>query len=187
MLLRTINLLFYPSNEWKTIEEENRNRKTIYIRYVTPLLCIMTVACTIGACLYASRYHQFSLNYIIYRITTLWTTFSAGLFISAFLVSEIMAGHVKSKNYDRDFALMAYSSSVVYIVIIIIELSPFNELIVLAFYSCYLYWTGISHLVKAEGKLQTKYCLMSFIIIALTYSLIYFLFEKIFASTFGII
>jgi hypothetical protein len=187
LLARLINLLFYPAREWKTIAEENKSRKTIYLRFVMPLLCLMTIACIIGAWLYASRRYQFSLSYVIYRIATLWASLSAGLFVSAFLVSEIMAQQEVTKDYNRDFALMAYSSSVVYIVIVLIELSPFKELIVLVFYSCYLYWTGIPRLIREESRIQMIYGLLSFVIIAFTYFLMYFLFEKIFASIFGII
>jgi hypothetical protein len=187
LISRIINLLFYPAKEWKAIAEENKSRKTVYRRYVVPLLCVMTVACIIGAWLYASRYYKFSPAYVIYRIFTLWTTLSAGLFTSAYLISEIMAEQVAKKDYRRDFALMAYSSGVVYLVIVFIELSPFKELAVLALYSCYLYWTGIPHVIQAEGRIQMIYGLLSFIIVLVTYFLMYFLFEKIFASIFGII
>jgi hypothetical protein len=187
LISRTINLLFYPVKEWKTIAEENKSRKTVYCRFVAPLLCVVTVACVTGAWLYASRYHKFSPRYVIYLIFTIWTTFSAGLYVSAFLVSEIMAQQVSKKDYSRDFALMAYSSSAVYLVIVIVALSPFRELLILAFYSFYLYWTGIPHMIQATGRIQMTYGLLSFVIVSITYLLMYFLFEKIFASIFGII
>ena len=181
---RILNLSFYPANELKDIATENNSRKTIYIEFVVPLLCLMTIAIIIGTWLNTSR-ELYSAGYVIYRIAMLWTSLSAGLYISSFVVTEIIAHHTGAGGHNRDFALMAYSAGTAYLVIIIVALFPFfNELYVLAFYSCYRYWTGIPHLIRIDGINRTKYGILSLLVMLLTYSLSFFFFDKVFKAIF---
>ena len=181
---RISTLMLYPAKEWEVIAAENNSRKTVYVRFVAPLLCLMTIASIIGTWLNASRElysTPFELCRIaIYWIAILWSSLSAGLYFSSFVITEIMAQQTGSKNHDKSFALMAYASGAAYLTIIIVLLFPFfKELLVLAFYACYLYWCGIPHLIQIYGQKRMMYGLFSFIIVLLIYSLMFFLFSKI--------
>ena len=171
--------MLYPAKEWETIASENNDRKTVYLRFVVPLLCLITVATIIGTWLNTSR-EVYSSGFVLYRTTLLWASLSVGLYFSAFIITEIMDRQVGSKDHSRSFALMAYSSGAAYFVIALVALFPFfNEMLVLAFYFCYLYWRGIPYLIKVEGQKQMIYGLLSFIIIALIHLLIFFFFGNI--------
>ena len=177
---RIIYLLLFPAKEWKLIAEENNSRKTIFLKFVVPLLFAMTGAIMLGALIYASL-DVFS---VLFWIATLWASLCVGLFISAFFVTEFMAVELDRREHKRDFALMAYSSIAAYLMIIIVFLSPLIEFIVLALYSCYLYWSGIPHLIQIEDKLRMKYGLLSLFVTATVYSLMFFVFSKIFKAIF---
>ena len=182
LFIRIFNLLFFPAKEWKNIAQENSSRKTVYRQFVAPLLCMMTIATIIGTWLATAR-ELYTLGYIICQILILWTSLSAGLYISAYFLTEIMAQQTGERNHNRDFALMAYSSGAAYLVIIIVALFPFfSELYVLALYSCYLYWTGIPHIIRLESRERMSYALLSLIIMIVTYTLVLFLFDKILSS-----
>ena len=179
LFIRIFNLLFFPTKEWKTIAEEDNSRKTIYKKFVVPLLCFMTIATIVGTWLYTTR-ELYTLGYVIYKIAILWSSLSVALYVSAFLVTEIMAQQLGQRNHKRDFALMAYSASVAYLVIIVWAMFPFfSEFLVLILYSCYLYWIGIPFIIQREGREQTFYGLLSFSIMMITYILTFFLFGKI--------
>ena len=176
---RIHNLMLYPAREWNSIAAENNNRKTIYIRFVLPLLCLIAIATVVGTWLATSR-ELYSAGYVIGKIVNLWASLSVGLYFSAFVITEIMAPQVEQRDHHRSFALMAYSSGAAYLVIFLVALFPFfNELLVLAFYSCYLYWRGIPYLIQVSGQKQMTYALLSFIIVVLIYSLMFFFFGKI--------
>jgi len=176
---RILNLFFFPATEWTKIAEENNSRKTVYLQFVLPFMCLMTIATIIGTWLNASR-EMYTFGYAVYKIAILWASISSGLFFSAFVVTEIMAQHLSVRSHNRDFTLMAYSSGAAYLVIIIVGLFPFfNEFLALAFYSCYMYWQGIQYIIQVEDKQKIIYGLLSYIIMVLTYSLTYFFFEKI--------
>jgi len=180
--MRVCNLMLYPAKEWRLIATENHNRKTVYVQYVMPLLCLITIAIIIGTWLAISR-EKYSGAYVLRTIAIMWTSISVGLYLSAFVITEIMAHQTGTKNHKKSFALMAYASGAAYLTIAIVALFPFfNELIVLAFYSCYLYWRGISHLIQIEGQKKMMYGILSFIIAVLVYSLVIFFFGNIFKA-----
>jgi len=179
ILARIRNLMLFPAREWDVVAAESNNRKTIYLRFVVPLLFLIAIATVVGTWLTTSR-ELYSAGYVIGKIANLCVSLSAGLYFSAFLIAEIMAQQVETKDHNKSFALMAYASGAAYLVIFIVALFPFfNELLVLAFYSCYLYWRGIPHLIPVSGQKQMIYALLSFIIVTFIYSLMFFFFGKI--------
>jgi len=179
IFIRVRNLMLHPVSEWKEIVAENNNRKTVYLRFVIPWLCLIAVATIIGTWLTTSR-EEYSLGFVLYKVVFLWASLSVGLYLSTYVITEIMAHQVGSRDYNRDFALIAYSSGAAYLVIAFVALFPFfNELLILAFYSCYLFWRGIPCLIRVEGQKQMIYCLLSLIIILLVHLLMFFLFGNI--------
>jgi len=179
---RIRNLLFFPAKEWKDIAAENHNRKTIYVRFVLPMLCMIAIATVVGTWLATSR-EIYSVGYVIYRIVLLWISLSAGLYFSAFVITEIMAHQLGTRDHIRSFALMAYSSCAAYLVIALVSMFLFfKELLVLAFYSCYLYWTGIPYLIGVEGQKRMIFGLLSFMVVFLVYLLMLFFFGKVLSA-----
>jgi len=174
--------MLYPAKEWKVIAAENDNRKMVYVRFVVPWLCMIVMATIIGTWLFTSR-ELYSAAYVLYKIAILLTSISAGLYLSAFMIAEIMAQQLGTKNHEKSFALMAYASGAAYLTITIVALFPFlNELLILAFYSCYLYWQGIPHLILVEDQKQMIYGLLSFIIFVLVHLLMFFFFGNVFKA-----
>ena len=184
IFIRIRNLLFFSPQEWKKIAAESRSRKTVYVRFVLPLLCLIAVASIIGTWLAAPR-EIYSAGYVIYRIVLLWATLSAGLYFSTYLITEIMVNLLGTRNHNCAFALMAYSSCAAYLVIVVVSLFPFfKELLVLSFYSCYLYWKGIPYIIGVEGHKRMIYGLLSLMIVIFSYLLMLFFFGKVLKAIF---
>ena len=186
ILSRIFNLLLYPAKEWETIATENKPRKTIFARFVVPLFCLITVAVIVGTWLDTSR-EVYSPGYVIFRISLLWCSLGSGLFVSSFVITEIAARQAGSRDHGRIFALFTYSSGSAGLVIMMVKLFPFfNELLVLAFYSCYLYWRGIPYMIRVEGQNRSIFAILSFIISAATFSLMFFFFGNVLSAVFGL-
>ncbi len=176
---RISGLLLSPGKEWLVISTENKDRKTIFIRFVVPLLCLITITSILGSLLFASR-TVFSFSYVVFGITKLWCSLCSGLYLSTFIITEIMARQLGSKDYDKIFTLMAYSSGTAYLVIAVVELFPFfSELSVLTFYSCYLFWRGIPYMTLAQGQNRMVFSIVSFVVAALVFSLMFFFFGNV--------
>jgi hypothetical protein len=178
--------MLHPAEEWETIAVENSIRNTVYMQFTVPLLCLMTVATIIGTWLDTPR-EVYSAAFVVCKIIVLWTSLSAGLYVSAFLVTEIMARRIGSKDHNRGFSLMAYASGAAYLVIIVVALFPFfSELLVLAFYSFYLYWRGVPRLIPVHDQKRMMYGLLSFIIVVLTHLFVFYFFGNILRAIFAI-
>jgi hypothetical protein len=179
MMVRVCNLMLYPDREWRLIADENNSRRMVYLRFLLPLLWLIAIATVIGTWLATPR-DQYSVAFVLRKIVLLWMSISIGLYFAAFIVTEIMALQTEQRNHHRTFALMVYSSGAACLVVATVELFPFfNELLVLAFYSCYLYWRGIQYLIEIEGEKQVIYTLLSFIIMALALLLMFFFFGNV--------
>ena len=176
---RVRNLMLHPAREWQEIAAKNNSRKTVYLRFVFPWLCLIGLTTIIGTWLATPR-EQYSVAFVLYRIVLLWASISAGLYGSAIVITEIMAHQMGSRDRNRDFALIAYASGAAYSVIAFVTLFPFfSELLILAFYSCYLFWQGIPYMIKVDDQKQMIYGLLSFIILLLVHFLMFFLFGNV--------
>lgn len=181
---RIRNLMLHPAEEWETVASECSSRKTVYVRFVVPLLCLISVAVIIGTWLDTPR-EMYSVPFVFSKIAVLWTSLSMGLYFSTFIITELMARQVDSKDHDLAFALMAYASGAALLVLVVVELFPFfNELLVLAFYSCYLYWRGIPRLIRVHDRKRMMYALVSSVIVVLMYLLMFFFFGNILRAIF---
>ncbi len=181
-LMRVSDLLLYPGREWTTIANEENSRRTIFLRFVFPLLCLIVVLFIIGSGLYASRF-EYSFNYVVGHIATLLISLIGGLYLSSYIITEVMGRIAGSRNHDKTFALVAYSAGATYLVIAIVELFPFfKELTILGFYSCYLYWRGVPHIINILEQKRMIYCILSFIIMGIIYLLMFYFIGNIFKA-----
>ena len=150
------------------------------MQIMVPLLCLMAVATVYGTWLYTPR-DDYTAWYVIRRILWLSLSLCTGLFASAFVVTEIMANKVGAKDHNKGFALMANAAVAAYLAIITVELFPFiKEFLILALYSCYLYWVGLPKIMQLERKLRVIHGMLAVLITVLMHSLLFFLFYKIF-------
>ncbi|MDR3094225.1 MAG: YIP1 family protein [Bacteroidales bacterium] len=174
------NLLIQPSVQWAAIASENKSIKRVFCGFVFPLLLLIAVCVLLGSVLFASRI-DFSAVSVVKRMLLLFASLSAGLYLSAFLINTTMI-HLCQRNIQGVFALMAYSSSVAMLLIAMVELLPFpylKELLVLMFYSVFLYWRGIPAILDIPAGKRGAFIVLSVVTSAAGYALPFFLFSKI--------
>ncbi|MDR0815728.1 MAG: YIP1 family protein [Bacteroidales bacterium] len=174
------NLLLQPNVQWAAIASENKDIKSVFRGFVFPLLLLIAVCVLLGSILFASRI-EFSAVYVVKRIALLLCSLSAGLYLSAFLINTTMI-HLCPRNMRGVFSLMAYSSGIAMLLIAMVELVPFpylKELLVLAFYSIFLYGCGIPAILDIPAGKRGAFIVLSVVVAAAGYALPFFLFGKI--------
>jgi hypothetical protein len=165
---------------WAAIASENKDIKSVFRGFVFPLLLLIVVCVLLGSVLFVSRI-DFSVVYVVKRMILLFCSLSAGLYLSAFLINTTMI-HIGKRNMQGVFLLMAYSSGVAMLLIAMVELVPFpylKELMVLAFYSFFLYWRGIPAVLDIDANKRSVFMILSVVVAAAGYALPFFLFGKI--------
>lgn len=146
------------------------------------MLCLVAVCTLLGAILFVSRF-EFSAAFVIRKIGLLLFALSAGLYLSSFLINALIP--VDKRNFDGVFALLSYSSGITFLLIAIVELFPFpylKEIIVLSFYSVYLYWRGIVEVLNITESKRNGFLVLSFIIVTGVFLFLFFFFGKIFGA-----
>ena len=186
IFIRIRNLLLYPTKEWAKIAEESDDQGTIYLRFIVPLLCLWAVATIIGTWIATPR-ELYSTGYVFYAIFKPLLAYSAGLFLSAFIINALLAQHIGYNDRNRTFALIAYSSAIACLIFITVAMIPYlSELLILSIYSGYIYWQGLSQIFKTEEQERISYGLLSALIILFIFALTYFFFNNFLLALFKI-
>jgi len=66
LFTRILNLFFNPATEWTKIAAENNSRKTAYLQFVLPLLCLIAIANIIGTWFNISR-ELYTVGIVVYK------------------------------------------------------------------------------------------------------------------------
>ncbi|MDR1667630.1 MAG: hypothetical protein LBS03_08080 [Bacteroidales bacterium] len=172
-------LLVHPHEHWITVATEKKSRNRIFREFVVPLLCMVAICTLLGAVLFASRF-DLSVAFVLRKISLLLCTLSTGLYLSSYLINALIP--ITVRNLQGIFALLAYSSGITCLLIAVVELFPFpylKEMIVLAFYSVYLYWRGITEVLNIAESKRNGFLMLSFITVAAVYLFLFFFFGKI--------
>ena len=152
------------------------------MQYVTPLMGLIGFATIVGTWMYTSR-ELYSFQFVLCKIATLWLSLCAGLYLTSFIVTEIMGRNTGMKNHDKNFELLANAATSAYLVLFIVELFPFfKEFLVLTLFSGYSYWVGLPIVLKIEGRMREIYWIVAFITAIVIHFLTFFLFGNILRS-----
>jgi len=153
---RIKNILLFPRWEWKVINLEKRSLKDVFVSYALPLIFAGAASQFIGSFLYVRNEmdidaYRFSLplihaGYFIFlqvltlMLTTVFVYGLAGRFMSV-------------KDYSKSGKLVIYSFTPLYLLYILANLHSSLGIIMLpAFYSVFLFWTGLPVLLNTGAR-----------------------------------
>jgi len=156
ILSRIKNILLFPRWEWKVIKLEQRPLKDAFVSFALPLILIGAASQFIGSFLFVKNEldidaYRFSLplihaGYFIFvqvltlMLTTVFIYGLAGKFLS-------------EKDYSLSGKLVIYSFTPVLILNILGNLHASLAIIMIpAFYSVFLFWTGLPVMLHTEAR-----------------------------------
>jgi len=156
ILSRIKNILLFPRWEWKVIKLEQRPLKDAFVSFALPLIMIGAASQFIGSFLFVKNEldidaYRFSLplihaGYFIFvqvltlMLTTVFIYGLAGKFLS-------------EKDYSLSGKLVIYSFTPVLILNILGNLHASLAIIMIpAFYSVFLFWTGLPVMLHTETR-----------------------------------
>lgn len=151
---RCKNLLASPKQEWIFIYGEKTDRNTILGSFNLPFIAIISLVTFIG---FLTNHQDLSFEIALKHALSQFSAFFFGLFICYFITLKIMPQFVQKTN-DKNinilvFKLIAYSSTLLYLVEISTALIPqIYYLQIITIYVAYVVWTG----TEGIGKFETK-------------------------------
>lgn len=181
VLSRILNILLKSENEWEAIESEDFSKNLILLRFVFPLLALVSVSVFIGVITIDSQY---TIQQAILFALVNFMLSVADIYISAWLVTFFSRNYESVTDNMQSFKLVVYSSVPAYIAGFIANLN--YRLVFFSFfglYSVYLFWTGLDFLLKTPRNRKLAFAAVTLTLLVVLRMLmaslaIYFIFPN---------
>jgi hypothetical protein len=158
---RVKKIVTTPKTEWTVIETENTPSTKLLTEYVLLLALIPTIAAFIGYWLIGSsipgmRLH--SLEWGIRQAIIQFITSVGGVYLTAFIVNILAGSFGAKKDFDKAFAVVAYSYTPIFlggVFLLLPSLSLLSSLV--GIYGLYLLYIGLQPMMKCPAEKVTGY------------------------------
>ncbi len=172
LINRTRNLVVQPTEAWKTLHAENLSTGRITRQVVIPYAILVALCAMIGS-LFTYQNTPFDSFYfllfnagIVFGIVTVYTWLSGR--IIHLLAHNIHPGNTARSSYK----LLAFSQVPFYLVLAFVKLFPsLVILMVLGFYTIYLFWLGTDTLLRIPGQKKVQFVVLSSLLMIMVFIL----------------
>lgn len=158
-------MIVSPKKEWEVIESEENAHGKLFMKYVLPLSLIPAVAAFIGYGLIGySRwvFHYRSIDFGIRQAATQWISLVVGIYLAAFIINLLAEQFKAKKDFNKAFALVAYSYIPMFLGGIFYILPSLSVLALIAgIYSLYLLYVGMRPMMQVPAEKNTTYFIVS--------------------------
>lgn len=169
MFERIKNMILSPKKEWGVIGDENASHGKLFMKYVLPLSLISTVAVFIGYGLIGVSFfgvHFHSVEWGIRQAIVQWVSLVGGIYVAAIVINLLAEKFQATKDFDKAFAVVAYSYIPALLGGIFYILPSLSVLALIpAIYSLYLLYTGLQPLMKVPAEKNTVYFIVSLLVL----------------------
>ena len=156
-------MLVSPSEFWKRLARSNNKKDTdVATRFVYPLLGIVAVSAFVGVW-WNGTGNVFNLQRALQLTCVNFVAGYAGFFLASFLVDELGAAFWNiPKNIVRSRQFVGYSSIVLFIIAVILNLFPhFFFMYLFLFYVVFIVWEGADTFMKVENENKQKFTILT--------------------------
>ena len=168
---RARNLILNPSVEWVRIESETHTKNQILKGYVVPFVILIAVCSFIGASVFSLQLYSFSI--IITQIIITAALLIGMVHLSSIIINELTISFGTARNLEGTYKLVAYSYTSFFIALCLKGLLPdMPILLILGLHSVYLFWLGVSHILKTPESQKLGFVIVSFLIIIGIYAIL---------------
>ncbi len=159
---RVKNIILTPRTEWLVIEREQGDVAYLFTNYVAILAAIPAICGFIGTTLIGvsvPTVGTFRLGFgagILNLILTYVLSFVI-VYLAALITDALAPTFGGQKNFEQSLKLVTYSYTPGWLVGIFSLIPALSFLGILGLYGLYLFWTGVSPLMKSPPERSTAY------------------------------
>lgn len=177
-----VDFIRNPKETWEDIYLKQYSSKNIINNFLLPIVIIGSCFKLIGR---FTNFKDYSaVNAILTCTSFILISFSI-IYISAWIINELLPKFKRDKNFNVIFALISFSSFPAVISSALSSLHPdFSFLNIISVYSVILFWIGANKLLQIPKEHITGFVLISLIIIISVSLIISFLVMSVFLSIF---
>ncbi len=177
-----IRLIKNPTHEWEIISINKLENRYILIHYLIPLIILGCIIKITGRIL---SVRDFSVLNNIITASTYITINLANIYLSTWIINELLPKFKGSKNYNAVFKLITLSSFPFIIASSLASFHPNLSFIhILSIYSVILFWIGFEKLIDVKKEFQVGFILICFLMIAMVALILNFIISSLFLSIF---
>lgn len=183
LLARGRNLIIAPDNEFLEIRREMQSVSYVNKNFVIPVALIISVFSLIGTAVSNFSSPVKSFIYIGLNVIILFLIILTHSYLSGKAISYLGRNMVQTDPMNNYYALSIYSQLPFFIILAVIKLFPsLAFLIILAFYSGYIFKKGCNSLIKIPADRQLQFTLLSMLIIISVFILTSELFTMLYSE-----
>lgn len=163
---RLISLIFKPSETWSKLKEREEDEEAFLSRFLYPLIGLVALAAFSGVLFWNS---EFNFEIALKSAIKALISYTGGFFLSVYILNEVWQSMFKRpKDLKLCQAFTGYSSSVMFLVSIVLSLLPeLFFLYAVILYTPYLIWEGAIPYMEVDENEQIRFSVLASLIIML--------------------
>ncbi len=182
IIVRCIEIIIRPKEEWKKIKEENTPVLLLMRDFVFPLIILAVLTSMIGEYLRIAG-TAFDQQLILLRGLRELAILTVSISLSIILVNEMLKTYHGSRNLDLAANLVGYSFVPLLIVSVLLGLSAWLYIVGLfALYLFYILFQGTPVLLQIAVEKQSNFSALASMVILMVYLMSSFVLSEIFKS-----
>jgi hypothetical protein len=168
MIERIKNILFNCKTEWLKIDKDNASNGKVFMSYVLPLalipaVCIFIGYGVIGHSVFGYRVH--SIEWGIRQAIVQFVTMAGGVYLTAWIINMLASSFSSVKDFNKAFALVAYSYTPALIGGILYIYPNISWLAsICSIYSLVLLYKGMQPMMKTPAEKNAGYFVVSLLV-----------------------
>ena len=168
---RVVNILTKPKEEWPVIAAESTDAPTLTKSYTAVLAAIPAVASFLGLSIVGANMpilgtirigvvHGFTNAVVQYALTIV------GVYVAAMVIDKLAPTFKSQSSAIQSLKLVAYASTAVWVAGILNLIPALTPLgILAAFYAVYLFYLGVTPLMKTPADQVIPYMIVAAIVV----------------------
>jgi len=168
---RVINIVTKPKEEWPVIAAEQTTMGALYTGYIIPLAAIPAVCSFLGLSVFGAAIPFANVlgvgpAYWLSQAIVSYVLGLVGVYIGAFVIQKLAPTFQSEANFLQALKLVAYASTPMWVAGVFNLIPPLAILTILAgLYGIYLFYLGVSPLMKTPSDKVIPYMIVSAVVI----------------------
>lgn len=165
IIKRAKDILVTPKTAWNTIAEENQNQLVILTTYLIPLALIPALASFIGYGIIGHSVmgiHIGSVGFGLRQAILSFISSLGGVYLSTWVISLLSPKFELTKDFNRDFQLVSYSYTPIFVAGILLIIPSLSIVVTLAgLYGLYLLYQGMTPILQTPEDKRNTFFIVS--------------------------
>jgi hypothetical protein len=179
---RTRTLIVRPQQAWQEINFEKRTKREAILEYLLPMSVVIGICTMLGSLFFADIEDSISFGYVLINGVISFLIVFLEVILAGWLITEISESFDAKVDSNMIFSLVIYSHAPFFLALAISRLFPqLLFLMITGIYSFFVFWLGISNLLRIDEDKKIIYLFLSSLIMILLFLLLSVIFNSMYS------